>query len=129
MNGRHIRTVLTLALAVLVGLGPAPLARAGDDPEVFVIGGSEVYAEALPRADRLYLTVVHAEVDGDAFFPEVDWGRWELVEDEGVRFLVRIVSNLARKAEAGREEREAVAGEEYERAAELRDRISALEAS
>jgi len=40
--------------------------------EVIVMGGAEIYAQALPRADRLYLTLVHAEVDGDAYFPEID---------------------------------------------------------
>lgn len=55
------------------------LAAAGDDPEVFVIGGAEIYREALPRADRMYLTLVHAEVPGDTFFPEFDWGEWREV--------------------------------------------------
>lgn len=40
--------------------------------ELMVIGGAELYAAALPRADRLYLTLVHAEVEGDTFFPEFD---------------------------------------------------------
>ena len=40
--------------------------------EVIVMGGAEIYAQALPRADRLYVTLVHAEVDGDAYFPEID---------------------------------------------------------
>jgi dihydrofolate reductase len=42
----------------------------GDDAEVFVIGGSEIYRQAMPFADRLYLTRVHAQVEGDAFFPQ-----------------------------------------------------------
>jgi dihydrofolate reductase len=45
--------------------------------EVVVIGGSEIYALFLPKTDRLYLTEVHAEVEGDAFFPELDWSRWQ----------------------------------------------------
>jgi len=44
--------------------------------EAVVIGGSEIYAQALPLADRLYLTQVHAEVDGDTFFPELDIEQW-----------------------------------------------------
>lgn len=41
--------------------------------EVFVIGGGEIYRQALPRADRLYLTLVDCEIEGDAFFPEISW--------------------------------------------------------
>ncbi|QNM98159.1 type 3 dihydrofolate reductase [Chitinimonas koreensis] len=51
----------------------AALAAAGDAAEVFLIGGATLYAEALPRADRLYLTEIDAEFQGDAFFP--DWPR------------------------------------------------------
>ena len=40
--------------------------------EVMVIGGAELYALALPLADRLYMTVVHADVEGDVYFPEFD---------------------------------------------------------
>jgi dihydrofolate reductase len=49
---------------------------AGDDPEVFVIGGAELYAQALPRAARLYLTRVHAAVAGDTRFPDFDEAGW-----------------------------------------------------
>lgn len=52
---------------------------AGDD-EAFVAGGAEIYRLALPLANRLYLTRVHAEVEGDVWFPEVDWQDWEQVE-------------------------------------------------
>lgn len=41
--------------------------------EVMIIGGGQIYAEALPMVDRIYVTQVHAEVEGDAFFPEVNW--------------------------------------------------------
>lgn len=44
--------------------------------EAVVIGGAEIYAQALPKADRLYLTQVHADVHGDAFFPEIDLDAW-----------------------------------------------------
>lgn len=52
------------------------LALAKNDPEIFVIGGAEIYRTALARADRLYLTLVHAEVQGDTFFPEFDRNEW-----------------------------------------------------
>ncbi|TDT37858.1 dihydrofolate reductase [Halospina denitrificans] len=50
--------------------------------ERVVIGGSQIYAEALPVADRLYMTEVHAEVEGDTFFPEVDWDQWHEIARE-----------------------------------------------
>ncbi len=49
---------------------------AGDVDEVMIMGGSGIYDQALARADRLYLTEVHAEVEGDIFFPEFDKGDW-----------------------------------------------------
>jgi dihydrofolate reductase len=58
------------------------LAACGDDPEIFVIGGAQLYAAALPLADRLYLTVVEAEVPGDTLMPEFDLARWRLVSRE-----------------------------------------------
>lgn len=47
--------------------------------ELMVIGGAQIYALALPRASRLYLTRVHAEPAGDAFLTGVDWSEWEEV--------------------------------------------------
>jgi len=62
-------------------LDQALLGVAGD-AEVFVAGGAEVYAQALARADRIYLTVIHAEIEGDARFPELEPTEWTLVEDQ-----------------------------------------------
>jgi dihydrofolate reductase len=50
--------------------------------EVFVIGGAELYAQSLMRADRIYLTEVHAHVDGDTFFPALDRTHWRETERE-----------------------------------------------
>lgn len=58
------------------------LALAAGDEEVFVIGGAEIYSLALPRADRLYVTWVEAEVEGDTRFPEMDWSQWKLCSEE-----------------------------------------------
>lgn len=52
------------------------LARGRGETEVFVIGGAEVYAQALDASDRVYLTQVHAEVDADTFFPELEHDAW-----------------------------------------------------
>jgi dihydrofolate reductase len=43
----------------------------GDADEVFICGGESVFREAMPLADRIYLTIVDEEFDGDAFFPEI----------------------------------------------------------
>lgn len=48
----------------------------GDDPQIFVIGGAELYRAALPAADRIYLTTVDAEPAGDTFMPPIDWDAW-----------------------------------------------------
>jgi dihydrofolate reductase len=45
--------------------------------ETVVIGGAEIYALALPKAERLYLTQVHAEIEGDAWFPEFEQSSWQ----------------------------------------------------
>ena len=58
------------------------IARGWNEREVFILGGSEVYALALPLADRLELTVVHAEIEGDTLFPEFDLAAWVLIEDD-----------------------------------------------
>ena len=50
--------------------------------EAMVIGGAQIYAMALPLADRLYLTEVHADVEGDAVFPEFDRSDWVEVSRE-----------------------------------------------
>jgi dihydrofolate reductase len=59
------------------------LAVAGElGDEVMLIGGANLYVQALPLADRLYLTLVDAEVDGDAWFPEFDEDDWVLEQRE-----------------------------------------------
>ena len=53
---------------------------AGDAPEIIVFGGSRVFEDFLPRADRIYLTEVDADVGGDTFFPPLDPSDWDVVE-------------------------------------------------
>jgi dihydrofolate reductase len=55
------------------------LARAGDD-EVFIGGGADIYRQALPIADRIYLTVIEKAFAGDTFFPDFDITTWRLRE-------------------------------------------------
>ena len=52
---------------------------AARDEELFVIGGAELFREALPIADRLHLTIVDAEPSGDTFMPEIDLSVWQLI--------------------------------------------------
>jgi dihydrofolate reductase len=53
------------------------IAAAGDDGETFVIGGAELYRQALPMAQRLYLTEVAQAYEGDVFFPEIQTAEWQ----------------------------------------------------
>jgi dihydrofolate reductase len=50
--------------------------------EICVVGGGEIYAQALPIADRLHVTHVLASVDGDAHFPRIDPSTWQIVSAE-----------------------------------------------
>lgn len=50
--------------------------------ELVVIGGAEIYGLAIPRADRLYITEVHAEVSGDTHLPQINWTEWREVSRE-----------------------------------------------
>jgi dihydrofolate reductase len=52
------------------------LVAAGDTPEVMIIGGARLYQQALPHARRMYLTLVHAQVAGNVFFPAYDAQLW-----------------------------------------------------
>ncbi len=56
--------------ATVVGSLEEALGRFGAQQEIFVIGGAEIYRQALPQAGRLYLTLIGHDVEGDAFFPE-----------------------------------------------------------
>lgn len=49
------------------------------EKEVFIIGGEKLYRESLPHSDRIYLTVIHSDFEGDAFFPEIPEGEFNTV--------------------------------------------------
>ncbi len=53
-----------------------------DEQEVFIIGGAQVYREALSRADKLYITFVEGEFEGNIFFPEINWNDWKEIKSE-----------------------------------------------
>lgn len=75
-NWRGAPEGVTLARSVEEAL------RAADGDEVFILGGSEIFRLTLPVADRLYLTRVEADVEGDVHFPEIDPEEWVLVSRE-----------------------------------------------
>lgn len=50
--------------------------------EVFITGGGQIYAETLPYTDRLYITVLDRDYEGHVFFPEFDWGEWNIKAEE-----------------------------------------------
>lgn len=52
-------------------------AEAAGEQEAFVIGGAQIYKEALPHAHRLYLTEIDTELEGDTYFPDVDLSEWK----------------------------------------------------
>ncbi len=53
------------------------------DFQIFIIGGGEIYRQALPVAHRLYLTLVHTPIeDADTFFPDIDYNQWREVSRE-----------------------------------------------
>ena len=57
------------------------LAEANGEEEVFIIGGGQIYEIALPHVDRIYLTEVDVEVEGDIFFPTIDPNNWNLIKE------------------------------------------------
>jgi len=66
---------------VVHSLHEAITASAGDS-EPFIVGGAEIYAQALSLADTLYITEIQQEVEGDAHFPSFDTGAWKEIARE-----------------------------------------------
>ena len=50
--------------------------------EIMLIGGGELFKQYLPKADKLYLTQIQADIDGDTFFPEINWSEWNIEFEE-----------------------------------------------
>lgn len=65
----HIEEALTLAFE-------------NGESEAFIIGGGEIYAQSVPFWDKLYITEVDLEVEGDVFFPEINMSEWALISEE-----------------------------------------------
>ncbi|MFZ5561465.1 MAG: dihydrofolate reductase [Pseudomonadota bacterium] len=78
-----VRVVHSLAEAIRVG---EAVAHVDGGREVVVIGGAQIYAEALPQVERMYITEVEKSVDGDAFFPAWNRAEWREVARERHRY-------------------------------------------
>jgi dihydrofolate reductase len=78
---RHIVISRDAALAPegcdVVDSPDAALALAADAEEIMIVGGASIYRAFLPRADRMLLTLIDADIDGDARFPAWDAGQWQ----------------------------------------------------
>lgn len=75
--GAHVFHSLEAAIAAAGGAGLNP-----DQDEVMIMGGGMLYKEAMPQADRLYITLVHATPEGDTYFPALDGDQWSLVSSD-----------------------------------------------
>ena len=76
-QGVHLATSLPMAIEKA-----QRAASAEDKNEFFVIGGADIYEQALPLAQQLYITQIQAYIDGDAYFPEWDKSAWRLESSE-----------------------------------------------
>ncbi len=87
LSGRTIIVVTRGEFAEQAGLLGASsiasaLSLASSDPEPFILGGADIFRQTMAMADRMYLTYVHARVDGDTFFPAFDAAEWKIVAED-----------------------------------------------
>lgn len=62
---------------VVSSIDDAIAAASDEHQEFFIIGGAEIYQQLLPSIQRLYLTLIHQEFEGDVYFPELNMSEWE----------------------------------------------------
>jgi len=78
-NRRNIiitRQNITIEGCEVVNSIEAALALCADEAEVFIVGGAEIYKQSMHLTDRIYLTIVHKDFDGDSYFPEINPNDW-----------------------------------------------------
>jgi len=80
---------------ILAGSPTEAIAAAGSVPELMVAGGAGIYREMLPLARRMYLTLVAATLEGDAFFPDWDRTSWREITRKERRHDARNSYDLA----------------------------------
>ncbi len=84
-NRRNIiitRQNITIEGCEVVNSLDAALALCADEPEVFIVGGAEIYKQAMHVTDRINLTIVHQNFDGDTYFPEIKKDEWKETDRE-----------------------------------------------
>jgi dihydrofolate reductase len=81
---KNIVLTRTSGLAIegcsVAGSRDEALEAAGDEGPVFILGGASVYAQFLPIADRMFITWVDRDVEGDILFPDVEWSAWRVMQ-------------------------------------------------
>ena len=77
-HAEGVEVARSLQQAMTLGRLACARSEAG---EIMVIGGEQIYQLTLPAADRLYITEVQAEVEGDAFFPPLDNSQWQQISE------------------------------------------------
>ena len=56
------------------------LVYVGNEEEIFIIGGQDIYSQTINKANKLYLTTINDEIEGDKFFPHFDNSNWDIVD-------------------------------------------------
>jgi dihydrofolate reductase len=80
-------------------------ARDNGETEVFIIGGGEIYKQALPYLNRIYLTEVQTEIEGDVYFPKLDQKGWrvsfienhEADEKNDYAFTIKVLDRIEKR--------------------------------
>lgn len=54
----------------------------GSNEEIMIIGGEKIFQLFLEDASRLYLTIIHEQIEGDTFFPKIHWQEWQKISEE-----------------------------------------------
>lgn len=84
-NRRNIiitRQPITIEGCEVVNSLDAALALCRDEAEIFIVGGAEIYRQAMHLTNRIYLTLIHKNFEGDTYFPDIKANTWKTIEQE-----------------------------------------------
>lgn len=73
---------LSIPGCIVVHSLDAAIAACAGDSKIFIVGGADLYRQAIPRVDTMYITEIQQDVGGDAFFPAFDHAAWQEVARE-----------------------------------------------